>query len=718
MRGAHEACARDQLTDTTRAARSPKQGQHSNPLPTAPPLAVSANPASANQAHLRYRPDIDGLRALAVVPVVLYHNGLGFPGGYVGVDVFFVISGYLITKIIYTLVTEGKFSFVEFYDRRIRRLFPALFVMLLAVAAWSIFYLIWLDLSDFGASLAAATAYVSNFYFYYDTSGYFQEDVRTMPLLHTWSLAVEEQFYIVMPFAIFALASGMSRRWHVPVIAAVSVASFLLCVWLTAHNPDAAFYLLPARAWELGLGGFLAIGAHEIRNRWARELLALAGLAAILFAVFQFSDDTPFPGWRVAIPAIGTAAILSAGRSGSLVNRVLAITPLTFIGKVSYSFYLWHWPVILAFTYGALSPTSIETSLLSVVVSFVLAVLSWQYVERPFRQRRLLPDAKSLFAGAAFASAATVGVGLLLYVSHGLPQRHRPEVLALGPNVSQRQPSRPECHDVTPQRAAADRLCIRGAPGVPPSFVLAGDSHANALSDGLFAAARNRRVAGVHFTGADFAPLPGRLPLDGAEEDKLTPTFATYLRQHPNIRTIVLTAFWSQYSTGGNYRSRPRIYTDEGYDGSGAAYNPIAFHHALERFIKGFPDRNFIILDDVPTGEALHPREYARVLYASGSPPVPGLPRASADAQRASYEPILKAVAEANRNVVYVPVLRRLCGPDICPLFLQDGVLRYRDGDHLSRRGSESLAPALEVLFGARPSEAPRFEGPLRNGNK
>jgi peptidoglycan/LPS O-acetylase OafA/YrhL len=665
---------------------------------------------------LRYRPDIDGLRAVAVVPVVLYHNGLGFPGGYVGVDIFFVISGFLITKIIYTLVTEGKFSFVEFYDRRIRRLFPALFVMLLAVAVWSITYLIWLDLSDFGLSLAAATTYVSNLYFYYDTSGYFSEDVRTMPLLHTWSLAVEEQFYIVMPFALFALASALARRWHVLVLGAVSVASFVFCVQLTAHKPEAAFYLLPARAWELGVGGLLAIGAFEPRNRWARELLAVAGLAAILFAIFQFSDETPFPGWRVAIPTLGTVAILSAGRSGSLVNRVLATTPFTFIGKVSYSFYLWHWPVILAFTYGALNPTSLETSLLSVVISFALAVASWRYVERPFRERRLLPDAKSLFTGAALASAATVGLGLLLYVGGGLPRRHSAEILALGPNVAQRQPSRPECHMVTPQRVAANRLCIRGAPGIPPTFILVGDSHAYALSDGLFAAARNRGVAGVHFTAGDFAPLPGRLPLFGAEPDTLTPALVTYLRQHPNLRTIVLTAWWSYHATGRSYRTRPNIFVDQGYDGSGEAYNPIAFRHGLDRFIKAFPDRNFIILDDGPSGAALHPREYARVLYASGSTPAPGLPRATADAQRASYEPILKAVAAANRNVVYVPVLRRLCGPNICPLFLPDGVLQYRDGDHLSRTGSERLAPALEMLFGARPRQAPRFEGRPHSG--
>jgi peptidoglycan/LPS O-acetylase OafA/YrhL len=681
------------------------------------PADESASGAPPNQAHLRYRPDIDGLRAMAVVPVVLYHSGLGFPGGYVGVDIFFVISGFLITKIIYTLVTERKFSFAEFYDRRIRRLFPALFVMLLAVAAWSVMYLISLDLRDFGASLAAATSYVSNFYFFFVTRGYFHQDVETLPLLHTWSLAVEEQFYIVVPFVVIALAWGTSRRWHVPIIAAVTIASFVLCVWMTQHHAQAAFYLLPARAWELGIGGLLAIGAFESRNRWAREILAFAGLAAILFAIFRFSNRTPFPGWHVAIPTIGTAAILSAGLSGSTVNRLLSTAPFTFIGKISYSFYLWHWPVILAFTYGALAPASIQTSLLCVLVSFVLAVLSWQYVERPFRQRRLLPDARSLFRGAAFASATAVGVGLLFYFSNGLPQRHPAKLVALM-EQSEITTAHPECEAVSPV-ATAKRLCVRGAPGVPPSFVLAGDSHADALSDGLFAAAQKRGVAGVQYTGAGTVPfLLGRSTPEGKARDPLAPAFVAYLRRHPEIQTVIMTAWWVREATGRSYRGELRLAVDEGYDGSGAAYTPIALRHALDRFVKSFPDRRFILLDDIPTGKELDLREYVRVLYASGSAPPSGLPRATADAQRASYEPILKAVAAANRNVSYVPILGRVCGRLTCPMYRPDGLLLYRDGDHLSRATSESLAPALETLFGSRPRDVPRFEAPAPSASR
>jgi peptidoglycan/LPS O-acetylase OafA/YrhL len=706
------------LVDSAKAQPLPKEArkEHASTNRAGKARAEADNESGApvNQAHLRYRADIDGLRAIAVVPVVLYHSSLGFPGGYVGVDVFFVISGFLITKIIYTLVTEGKFSFVEFYDRRIRRLFPALFVVLLAVATWAVVYLISLDLRDFGASLAAATSYVSNFYFFFETSGYFHEDVRTMPLLHTWSLAVEEQFYIVVPFAIFALAWGMSRRWHVPVITAVSIASFALCVRLTQHHPEAAFYLLPPRAWELGVGGLLAIGAFETRNRWAREVLALGGLIAILFAIFRFSEATPFPGWRVAIPTLGAAAILSAGRAGSSVNRLLATSPFTFIGKISYSFYLWHWPVILALTYGALAPISLRTSILCVLVSFVLAVLSWHYVERPFRQRRLLPNARSLFGGAALASAAAVGAGLLFYLSNGLPQRQPAKLASLLEQWGM-PTAHPECHRVTPKRAAADRLCVRGAPGIPPTFVLAGDSHADALSDGLFVAARKRGVAGVHFTPTGTVPfLLGRMSIDGNPRDPLSPSFVDYLRRHPELRTIIMTAYWAKEVTGQSYKREQALAIDEGYDGSGAAYSPIAFRHALQRFVEAFPDRRIILLDDIPAGKALDLREYARVLYTTGSTPSAGLSRATADAQRASYEPILKSLAAANSNVAYVPVLWRLCGARLCPMFRPDGLLLYRDGDHLSRAASERLAPALEVLFGSQARETPRFEGPVR----
>lgn len=646
-----------------------------------------------NQAHFKYRPDIDGLRAIAVMPVIFYHYSLGFPGGYVGVDVFYVISGYLITKIIYDLTLQHRFSFVDFYDRRIRRLFPALFTMLAAVTIWASVEMIWFDLRDYGRSLFAATIYISNFYFYF-TTGYFVQAAATKPLLHTWSLAVEEQFYIVAPFVLFAIVRFTNKRLHVPVLLALSLLSFIVCIELTRTDTPAAFYLLPPRAWELGLGGALAIGAPAIfRRRWCAELLSLAGFGLILFAIFEFSDATPFPGWRAAIPTLGTAAILGTGGSGAFLERLLSTRPFTFVGKISYSLYLWHWPVIVAFTYAATA--SLSKELAAIALTFVLAVVSWRFVELPFRKRQFLRTAKQLFIGAVVASAIAVGTGELFYLANGFP--HPRNLVAL--LAENRAPSELHCA-VNARRAASGRLCVRGEDNASPSFVLAGDSHAGALSDGLFAAAKSRGLAGVQFTSSGFMPLPGRHPLTTRRRGNadLTEPFVIYLKQHDELRTIFITGFWQHEATGQSYRNPQEIDVDDAYDGSGAAYDPVALRHALDRLVAMFPDRHFVFLDDVPAGPELSLQDYARVLYVGGRP-LPGLPHVTAVIQRAAYEPILEQVAASHPNVRYVPVLKGLCGPSICPLFRSDGAPAYRDGDHLSVKQSLALAPSLASLF-------------------
>lgn len=675
-----------------------------------PPSRAQTLPV--NQAHLPYRPDIDGLRAIAVLPVIFYHSGLGFPGGYVGVDVFFVISGYLITKIIYDLALKQSFSFADFYNRRVRRLFPALFTMMLATSTWAVTHMLWTDVRDFGRSLTAATVYLSNVYFYL-ASDYFEAPARTMPLLHTWSLAVEEQFYIVVPFAIFALTRFFPRRTHVPLILGTSAVSFGLCVFLTNVSSSAAFYLLPTRAWELGLGAALAIWSPPVhRNRFLSEVLSATGIAAILFAALRFSDSVPFPGWRAAIPTAGTAMILSTGgRSGAIVERILATDPFTFVGKISYSLYLWHWPIIVAFTYAALHPLTGAQSAEAVLLSFAFATVSWRYVERPFRTRRLLPTARSLFAAAAVASLIAVSFGELLYMTDGYPARYPPQLLTLLDKVDTKTVA-PDCFSVTPQQVQNNRLCVRGAPGVAATFVFVGDSHAGALSDGLFAAARSRGLSGVQFTAKGTVPLPGlhSFPNDIAEREPLTRAFLSYLPKHPELKTVIVTAFWVYRATGQSYRHAVVLNYDAQYDGSGTAYNPIAFRHALERLVSAFPDRHFVFIDDTPSGDALDVQRYARAVY-NGLHPEAGLPRKVDDQERATYEPILKDLAARHQNVAYMPILGRICGPELCPLF-RDGHALFHDGDHLTIFGSRQFEPALGAVFDNVWRSAPIFEAP------
>ncbi len=647
--------------------------------------------------RVKYRADVDGLRAIAVLPVVLFHSGLGCSGGFVGVDVFYVISGFLITKIIYDLVVERRFSFADFYDRRIRRLFPALFILLLAVTLWSVIHLISSDLEDYGGSLFAAAIYGSNIYFY-ETTAYFNEAAATKPLLHTWSLAIEEQFYILVPFLLIALVRFVDSRWHVPLLLVLSAISFVLCLWMTSHDTPAAFYLLPSRAWELGIGGALAIASPPVhRYRWLAEGLTASGIAAIAFAVFAFSEATPFPGWRAAIPTLGAAAILSTnGRSGSLVERLLSTAPFTFVGKISYSLYLWHWPVILAYDYGR-APVFTET-IECVAIFTGLAILSWRFVEAPVRRRQLLRSRRALFLAAALASVAAGATGLGLREWRGLPQRQSDRVNAL---LDQQRwmPEQRSCHYVSIERAASDRLCVRGAEGVAPTFILAGDSHADSISQGLFEAARDRSLAGVQYTTPAFVPLPGRYSLTHRRPDNEVEAFVQYLRRHPELRSVILSGFWSRHVTGQSYRAPMRIFVDEKYDGSGAAYNPVSFSRALIRLAATFPDRRFVLLDDIPSGNGLSLREHARALHVTAREPTTGISREEADRQRASYEPIFERIAKVSPNIFYVPVLSHLCGTHVCPLFREDGVPIYRDGDHLSRQGSRDLKPQMMNLL-------------------
>jgi peptidoglycan/LPS O-acetylase OafA/YrhL len=648
-------------------------------------------------ADMAYRPDIDGLRAVAVLAVVFYHAGLGFPGGYLGVDIFFVISGYLIIPIIYVPMVEGRFSAAEFFERRTRRLMPAMSAMLLGAALWSIGWSIAPDLRHFGDSLAAASVYVSNIYFYITNTAYFVESALTKPLLHTWSLGVEEQFYIAAPLGLWALVRFTPRRAHLPAILILSMLSFALSAWKWGQGSPAAFYLLPTRAWELGLGGALALAAPRLgQRRGIAETLSHCGLGAILAALLFSWESVASSVWQAGLPVAGTAAILASGaQSCALVHRLLALRPLVFVGLISYSLYLWHWPVIVGFHYGSAAPLTPASALWAIVVSIGLAAASWRWVEQPVRNRRWLASRRRLFGAAALASALGIAAGLGLAAAKGLPQRH-PQLEWLLERSGLRVP-RFDCFEETAERIKAGAPCVRGTPGVAPSFVLAGDSHAHSLSQGLFVSARRHGLAGTEFAVPGFIPIVGGQARYRGRPDPHVPLFAAYLRRHPELHTVIVTGFWSHAASGRSYRDPTRIHFDSEPDGSGAA--PVAFRLGLEKLIDAFADRRFILLDDVPTGEALNPVQYARQIHSGRPATVPGLPRAEADAQRATYEPVLREIAASRPNVAYVPVLSGLCGPRICPLLDSRGRLIYLDGDHLSTHGSEPLAAALDSLF-------------------
>ena len=349
---------------------------------------------------ITYRPEVDGLRALAVLPVIFFHAGFqSMAGGFVGVDIFFVISGYLITSILYSEIQTGSFSLTRFYERRIRRLYPALTLVTLCCIPFAWWWMLPSEFQEFLYSIAAIQLFASNIFFWWNT-GYFSTGAELTPLLHTWSLAVEEQFYLFFPLALL-LFKRISKRALITSIVLAIVAGLILATRLTLSHPSASFYLLPSRAWELLTGSLLALTPELWRRsaRWIAEVLAMTGVALIGIAVRFFDVHTPFPGLYALAPVIGTALIIGFADSRTLIGRLLALRPVVFVGLLSYSAYLWHQP-LFAFarirTLNNLDPADF-TGLIA--LTFVLAYLSWRFIETPFRERKKYPR-KTIFAGA------------------------------------------------------------------------------------------------------------------------------------------------------------------------------------------------------------------------------------------------------------------------------------------------------------------------------
>jgi peptidoglycan/LPS O-acetylase OafA/YrhL len=495
-----------------------------------------------------YRADIDGLRGIAVLCVVLFHAGVpGFGGGFVGVDIFFVISGYLICGIIQREISEQRFSYAKFYARRARRILPALFAVLLVCFVTAALVMTGGELRDFSKSAVANIAAVSNLYFW-KSANYFSTSAELKPLMMTWSLSVEEQFYLFFP----PLLLLMRRyRWRVGLaLAALTAVSLLASVWMTSRNPSTAFFLLPSRAWELGVGALLshhgsrAALARRAAPAWVGQALGAAGLLAVLAAVTLYDDTTAFPGLAAALPVLGAAMLIAA--HGSMTNRwILSNKALVFVGLVSYSWYLWHWPMLSFARLVADRPLGVGTALALVALAFLLAIASWRLVERPFRANKA-GDAGTLWRyGAATAAMLAVGAGLA--AGGGWPQRLPDDFVAI-------ERSAPIPGDVCLVGYGQTALnlspaCVAGAGR--GSLALIGDSHAAAIAGGLRALASRHGIGFNQLTKASCPALRGvtrrmlNQPPHARECASFNQAALARVRDDPAIKTVVLAGYWS-----------------------------------------------------------------------------------------------------------------------------------------------------------------------------
>lgn len=430
---------------------------------------------------MKYRPEVDGLRAVAVIPVILFHAGFeSFAGGYVGVDVFFVISGYLITSILVEQLQGGHFSLTGFYLRRMRRILPALYLVMAAS-----FPLAWLlltpsDLRDFSQSLVAVALFSSNLLFLHE-AGYWNGLAELKPLIHTWSLGVEEQYYLLFPLFLLGLwRLGQGSR--LIVFGAIGVVGLALSQWAVLTHPEAAFYLLPFRLWELALGCLIALWAQRAPTLFTaagaawqdgtRQALALLGLALILAAMAFYDRLTPFPGLAALLPTLGAGLILLFSGPRTLVGRWLSARVPVLIGLCSYSAYLWHQPLLAFAQHGALEEPQTMTRLTMCVIAGLLAWLTWRWVERPFRDRRSVSD-RRMVALAVGGLVLFVALGSAGHLSGGWSQRVDPRLrIAALSEVCE------------PSLGTLGPAC-RMTPGDRDLVLVYGDSHARALAGQL-----------------------------------------------------------------------------------------------------------------------------------------------------------------------------------------------------------------------------------------
>ena len=626
---------------------------------------------------MKYRPEIDGLRAFAIIPVILYHAGFQlFGGGYVGVDVFFVISGYLITSIIVAELEKGPFSLVHFYERRARRILPALFAMLFISLPFAWYWLLPDAMVSFSESLIAVSIFVSNIYFW-QTSGYFEAAAELKPLIHTWSLAVEEQYYVLFPLFLI-LSWKLGKRWIVGLLIIVFVVSLACAQWLSIKRPSFAFFLLPTRGWELLIGAFVAFyySNHNIKkhNHRIEQLGSLLGLSLITYAVFAYSNQTPFPSVYTLVPTLGTALIIIFAGSGTLVGKLLSSRPLVGIGLISYGAYLWHQPMFAFARQRVLGQPSMHLILGLAVLSFAFAYMSWKYIERPFRNKHRISQ-KNVFVYGAICSALFVGLGFAGTLNNGYKDRF--------PQEARLFIERPSFESWL-EAIRAGQCVIRDGKSTRhantchetkrPLIAIWGDSHASALYPGLKKLQFNNNFGITQLT--EFKCPPMDMDINSLCKTINENNLADLSKNAPDV--LILHSAWSDY----NY-SQEQI-----------RKKLIKLFHDIR---SAMPRTKIIILGPVPKWRESAQQE-SYLYWLENKFPVPARLKAILNNDT---ESVLKEIASQN-NIEYISAIDALCDSDGCIARLGDAIDDFVqiDNGHLSKAGSEYLIDKIkEEIF-------------------
>jgi peptidoglycan/LPS O-acetylase OafA/YrhL len=643
---------------------------------------------------IAYRPDIDGLRAVAVGTVVLFHAHLGlFPGGFVGVDVFFVISGYLITSIIARELDTGTFSLLSFYERRIRRIFPALLVVIaacLAVGAWRMTPRHYNGLAE---SALAAIGFHSNIYFA-GKAGYFMPSAETLPLLHTWSLGVEEQFYVVAPLLLMGL--WRYRASVAPVIAVLVAVTLAVSIWGTSVDSDTAFYMPHTRAIELMIGMALGIGlVPAVRSQPVRQILSAVGLLMIAVSASVYSNDTPFPGAAALLPCLGSALIIhcAGGAHGtSLIGRLLATAPTVWLGKISYSLYLWHWPLFAfaAYEWGEL-PVAGRLSLIA--ASVALAAATYRWVEQPARTSRIVLTTRRVFAVGLGSAGAVAAVAGIVTATKGLPIRLAPEIAAIERSAAVGGHRRSLCG--ANMRGKLNKPCALGRTDLTPSVLVWGDSHAWMLAPTLDAIGKE---LGIAISLVTRSGCPGLLDVGrhGLGKKKCATAFQSQIDdvlKPGTIKHVVLISRWQKLAAAPALSEQIIVKTASLSDEE-TLQRAKALEASFVRTVAHFREMTLrvTVVGPVPDLPVHLPTAMTKA-YMRGHQLTLNYDFQDFNARHKTVLRIMRR-AEYEPRVDVINPAQILCPAGTCR-FWENDLPFYRDDDHLSDRGSDELKPSL-----------------------
>jgi peptidoglycan/LPS O-acetylase OafA/YrhL len=650
-----------------------------------------------------YRSDIDGIRAIAISSVVLYHAGVPIcSGGFSGVDIFFVISGYLIGGHIFSELRSGTFSFLSFYQRRAKRILPAFYVVLAFTIMASYFLLSPYENHLFALSAVSATLYVPNIFFLRYLNDYFNAGTSYHPLLMTWSLGVEEQFYAIIPL-LMVLLTRIRRSLLLPAIITICILSFLLAWHQVSIHPSDAFYLLPERAWELGVGVALAVMEQTRRTislpSLFTHLLGTAGFALMLAPIFVLNANMKFPGPAALPTVLGTALVIAL--PASWINRRLLSLPfLVFIGRISYSWYLWHWPLLCYLHIASCDNVPAYAAITAVVLSLAAAILSYYFIEQPFRHSRRAPG--PLLLRYAMASAFMLVLSSVIWTSSKIPHFPQPfPLLAISDHEAVWSPESsicmPEQFEHTPSPACYNPADPR------PSVAIWGDSHSLALAPGLRAIASEQGYGIVQFSGGMCAPLSGAAlynplsPLDARKCIQFNRKTLNLLCNDSHVRIVFLVGMWTLdakngWVDSGSFHDREMLASDA----SNALFrrsltNTIRDLHAAGKIVVVMGDVPFFSFDPMMKFRTAHipARRALSVWMHTDVAEDTGAGSTRNEDQTAIINAQLRSMVDGFQGVQLVDLHSKFC-------HYNDECI-YRIGDHLLFRDSNHLSP-----FGAR----------------